>query len=98
MLCIDDYGARLYRSPSEVRRDIAEVRERMAAVRRSLDVRDMVVASLGELSDTASAVRVLEGIVDEAREALMTMRELEEELTVLREELLELRAMEGGVL
>lgn len=97
MIELYDVGARLYRTPSEIRRDIAQVRERMAVLRQQLDIRDMVVASLQDLSDTASAVRVLERIVDEAREALTAMTRLEEELTLLREELYELKAMEGGV-
>lgn len=89
-----EHGARLYRSPTDIRRDVEAVRESMAELARKLDIRDMVVASLADVGDTASAVRILETIVDEAREAQTSMEELREQLSRLYDELRELRAQE----
>lgn len=91
-----EHGSRLYRSPADVRRDVEAVRESMAELARKLDIRDMVVASLADVGDTASAARMLEAIVDEAREAQASMEELREQLSLLYEELCELRMLERG--
>ena len=84
-----------YRTPREIRNDLSDVRRRIDEVRRALDIRDMVVSALTEHTG-AGAARGLEGILDDARTAALTLGELEEELRLLREELFELHTIEQG--
>ena len=90
MLQYTPYGARLYRSASDVRSDIREVRAALAEVRQRLDIRDLIVASLQELGHPRAAIPILQTALSDAREALGRLRELECELIMLQEELSEL--------
>ncbi len=87
MLQFTPYGVRLYRNTEDVRRDILDVRAAIAEVRQKLDIRDLIVASLMETEHARDAIPLLRRAIEDAHEALHRLRELQEELTMLQEEL-----------
>ncbi len=86
---------RIYRSPEEIKRDISAINIRIAETEEMLNLRAMLVdiVSDAELGSPEELIPTLESAVAEAREALDSMRTLEEELTELRRELFEVRAV-----
>ena len=86
---------RIYRAPSEVRRDIAEISEKIEAVNDMLNIRSLLIDVL--MSEGASSaekiIPELEEVVNEARYALEKLRSLKEDLNLLEEELEEVRCL-----
>ena len=85
------FEGRIYRSPSEIKRDIEEVAERISEINEMLNIRSLISDVISEQSDTEpkrSAEAVSE-LVEFADEALYEMRELSELLSELREELMD---------
>lgn len=86
------YGGRLYRTPGEIRTDIRRIAEAIREADQKLNIRDMVVETLCSAGgDPKKLISSLEDLLEESREALDTLGELEEKLDSLREELEESR-------
>ena len=85
------YAPRLYREPSEIRRDIRDIAEKIEDVNYMLNVRYIISEVISEHSENennaARGAAAVAEIVEYAREALDKMRELEEALDELKDEL-----------
>lgn len=88
---------RIYRTPAEIRRDIAEISEKIEQTGDMLNIRalliDLLVSDRADSPDTL--IPDLEEAIDEAKGALTGLRLLEEELSSLEEELGEVRCQIG---
>ena len=80
---------RLYRTPGEIKRDIAEICDKIEETNEMLNIRSLITEILlSERRDSPEKlIPELETVIYEAREALTKLRELNEELSMLREEL-----------
>lgn len=85
----------LYRTPSEIGRDIVEVRQRICDIEDRLNVRNILAEALPELamSDPARWIPQLEGIVKEATDLLFTLEGLSDTLDMLMTELEETKCI-----
>ncbi len=90
-------GARIYREPSEIRRDIRDISIRIEETNSMLNVRELMMNILtgGDFGSPERLISELSAAVAEAEEALVTLRELEEEIGALREELREVKWLRG---
>ena len=88
---------RIYRMPSEIKRDIKRISENIDETYSMLNIRSLLVEILSsESADSPDKlIPDLEEAVYEARCALEKMRGLEEELRLLEEELEETRCRIG---
>ena len=79
----------LYRTLTEIRRDMSRISKEIADTNQRLNIRSMLIELIDESRSEKpeNFILDLEEMVGEAREALNKLGELEEELTVLREEL-----------
>ena len=86
---------RIYRTPGEIRRDIAEISEKIELTNDMLNIRALLLDMLiSERTDSPEKLIFdLEEAISEAREALANMKKLEEELSLLEEELEEVRCL-----
>lgn len=86
---------RIYRTPGEIRRDISEISEKIEATSEMLNIRALLVDMLmSERSDSPEKlIPDLEEAISEAREALVNMKRLKDELTSLEEELGEVKCL-----
>ena len=91
--------ARIYRSVTEIREDMGEIRERIREANACLDLRALLIGFLDstreENRDPEKWLPELEDAVSAAREAYDSLSELREELSDLREELCEVRCAMG---
>lgn len=89
--------ARVYRSLGEIRRDICYIRGEIKEAGESLNMRALLLDFLDRLRDSEPCewLPELEAAVAEAREAYDSLRELNEELVCLREELGDTRCAMG---
>ena len=80
---------RLYRTPGEIKRDIADITEKIEETNEMLNIRSLITEILlSERKDSPEKlIPELETVICEAREALDRLRELHEQLSLLREEL-----------
>ena len=79
----------LYRSLTEIRRDMCKISKEIAETNQRLNLRSMLIELIdgSRTKGNDSLILDLEEIVGEARDALDRLKGLEEELTALREEL-----------
>ncbi len=87
----------LYRSLTEIRRDMSRISREIADTNQRLNIRSMLIELINESRSQKpqNFILDLEEIVGEAREALDRLGGLEEELTALREELRTTRCAMG---
>lgn len=80
---------RLYREPSEILGDIAEVKRKINAVNSSLNIRDLVCDLLSSYAKACPEkwIAALGSIVDEAGETLEELNALGQTLDLLKLEL-----------
>ncbi len=88
---------RIYRTAGEIRRDIAEISEKIEETGEMLNIRALLVDMLmSERADSPERlIPDLEEAISEARDALVGLKRLKEELSSLEEELLEVRCLCG---
>jgi len=81
--------ARLYRSPERIREDIFEIKTRIEAVDRMLNVRDILTAAIDEYAtgEPEKWIPALSEIVADAEETLDRLKSLRQTLDSLSEEL-----------
>ncbi|MBR2650426.1 MAG: hypothetical protein IKD45_02080 [Clostridia bacterium] len=80
---------RLYRSPEEIRRDIADIKRKIGEVNELFNIRELIssVISESEGGDMERMAAAASELADSAEEALSELRMLSEMLTLLRAEL-----------
>ena len=90
-------GARIYRMPEEIKRDISELKNKIEEINSRLNIRALVLDFLsdGESSPPEKLVPALESMLAEAEEALTKLKVLREELSDLEEELYEVKCEIG---
>ena len=90
-------GARIYRRPAEIRRDIAEIKAQIAETDTMINVRSLLLDALCEFSEDEPDrwLPEIEEIVEEARETLNSLASLEKTLYDLEEELRRTRWVMG---
>ena len=84
---------RTYRTPYEIKRDIAEIKERISDIGDMLNIRSILIDILADERSDSPEILIpeLEAAVNEAKGALKELEELDSELSALREELSEAR-------
>lgn len=91
-------GPRIYRSPSEIKKDIKKIGEEIDETLSMINIRSLLIDILS--GDNAASpeklIPDLEEAITEAREALGKLRGLKEELCMLEEELEETRCKLGS--
>ena len=92
-------GARIYRSPSEIRKDIKRISEEIDDTLSMINIRSLLIEILsGEnLASPEKMIPDLEEAIYEAKGALENMKGLKEELCLLEEELEETRCKVGSI-
>ena len=86
----------LYRSPSQIKRDIREIKERIEEINERTNIRSLLFDMLVDSNENPKlVVEVLSEALTEAEEALMKLSELEEELSELERELMEVKCELG---
>ena len=85
--------SRLYRTPSEIKRDISRVRTQLEEIGEMLSIHNLLINLVSEFatSEPKKWIPELEETVAEAKDALEKARELEELLNDLSAELREAR-------
>ncbi len=94
--CISQ-GLYSYRSPSEIKADICEIRERIDSVNDLFNIRELIASVIteGAGDDICRVAEAAAELADAAEEAMLELRVLNESLAELREELL-FALKEGG--
>ena len=89
--------ARIYRRPSDIRSDIAEIKARIAETDNMINVRSLLLDALCEFSEDEPDrwLPEIEEIVEEARETLKSLSALEKTLAELEDELRRTRWVMG---
>ncbi len=84
---------RIYRSPSDVRRDINEVRSAIDKINSKLNIRGLLLEMITdeEKLSPKDVIPTLEAMLKEAEDALSRLDELRCELALLEEELYEIK-------
>ncbi len=85
--------ARLYRYPSQIQADISTVKMRLCEIENMLSVREMLLGLVSEGEPPDVWIPKLEQAIDDASEALCTMRFLNDRLGELSEELGEVKCL-----
>ena len=87
----------LYRSPTEIRKDIARINRQIREADEMLSVRNILTEMIDELAteDPERWIDELESTVDEARDALRRLCRLRDALTELSVELEESKWVRG---
>lgn len=88
---------RIYRSPAEIRSDIAEIKAMIAETDNMINVRSLLLDALCEFSEDEPDrwLPEIEEIVEEARETLKSLSALEKTLADLEDELRRTRWVMG---
>ena len=89
--------ARLYRSPDEIRRDIAEISKKIREADEQLTVRNVLMSVISEFADAEPErwIPEFEETLAEAKEAMERLTRLEDTLEELSVELREARWARG---
>ncbi len=84
-------SAHLYRSPDEIKSDIYEIRERIASVNELFNIRELIANVITESAgeDMRRVAQAAADLADAAEEASLELSVLNENLSELRAELLE---------
>ncbi len=87
----------LYRSPSQIKRDIREIKERIEEINERTNIRSLLFDMLVDSKEESPqlVVKALSEALTEAEEALGKLRTLEEELSDLECELTEVKCELG---
>ena len=95
---INGTGPTVFRSPEEIRDDIAYIKMKIEETRGALNLRELLTSILADEreSDSRALIGALSDAVDEAKAALCELRELEAELYELEDELKEARWIMGS--
>lgn len=90
-------GARIYRSPDEIRLDMCEARLAIEKINEKLNVRSLAfeMISQGDELEPGKLVSFLEDMHSEAEEALAELYQLNELISELEEELYEVKCVIG---
>ena len=95
----DEFGRAptIYRTPDEIRLDIEEARYEIERINSGINIRELILEMLSddEKFSPASIVSELENLLSAAEEALAELSNLNEELTMLEEELYEVKCEIG---
>ena len=85
------YPPRLYRAPEEIRRDIYDISRRISEANRMMNVRSLIseIILSGSEGDLPRQIDAVTELVEAAEEMVTEMRELEEGLDMLADELSE---------
>jgi hypothetical protein len=86
---------RIYRTPGEIKRDIRDIADKIEETNEMINIRGLLLDMLTS-ENSASPEKLipdLEEAVAEAREALINLGRLKEELTSLEEELGEVKCL-----
>ena len=88
---------RIYRAPNEIRRDIDEISAKIKETNLRLNLRalvlDIISSDRGE--EPANLISELESAIEESREALSELKNLENDLTALEYEMEEIKWLAG---
>ena len=89
---------RLYRTPSEIKKDIKEIKEEISDIYSMINIRSLLMDILvsERINDPEKLIPELADTLALANEALSELKGLEEELSELREELSEAKWARGG--
>ena len=89
--------AKIYRTPAEIKSDIMKISVQIKEKTSMLNIRDMLLNILmsERLDSPEKLIPELEDTITEARQALDSLRNLNEELNSLEEELMEVRWLFG---
>ena len=89
--------AKIYRTPAEIKSDIMKISVQIKETTSMLNIRDMLLNILmsERLDSPEKLIPELEDTIAEARQALDSLRNLNEELNSLEEELMEVRWLFG---
>ena len=81
--------ARLYRSPEKIREDIFDIKTKIEAVKRMLNVRNILTEVIDEYAagEPEKWIPALSEIVAEAEDTLDKLKKLREDLDILSDEL-----------
>lgn len=81
----------LYRDTESIRDDISVIRQKIAEVKRSFSIRELLIDMLSDTRERKPREWIfdLEGVISQAESAYSHLSELREELDYLREELRE---------
>ena len=84
---------RIYRTPGEIRQDIRQLRSAINEINSRLNIRELLLEIITdeEKISPENVVQTLEAMLYEAEEALSKLKELRGELSLLEEELYEVR-------
>ncbi len=87
---------RLYRSPLEIKRDMAIIEEKIRETEEKLSVRNLIATLLesnqeGEAVMDESTITTLESIIENAERSLFHLERLRDGINYLEEELSEVR-------
>ena len=88
---------RLYRSPTDVRRDIFEIKQKIAECDSRLNIKGILTDSLTEYAygEPEKWIPALKALVDEADETLRTLEGLKQTLDMLTRELEDTKCVLG---
>lgn len=86
---------RIYRSPFEIEEDIKEIKRKISETEERLNIRSLIMDIIAgdRTGRPEPLIRELESAIADAGEALQYMKELDEELSLLREELMDVRCV-----
>ncbi len=81
--------AKLYRSPSEIREDIIEIKNKIESVNSMLNIRNMLTSMMENYAsrEPETWIPMLEGVAEDARDSLDRLKELNRALDALTAEL-----------
>ena len=87
--------ARLYRSPSEIRRDMTRISRTIRENEEMLSVHNLLIEMIPEWADKSPETWIpeLEEIVDDANEAMDNLKRLKAALELLSEELEDVKCL-----
>lgn len=90
---VNGYPPRIYREPAEIRRDIARITQMIDETSAMLNIRALLIDILSHdrADKPESLIPDLELAIEDAKEALSRMNSLKEELSLLEEELEEVK-------
>ena len=97
--CDGEYGrgARIYRSPEEIRLDIYEAKLAIEKINERLNIRSLIFEMISEKEEMSpeELVSTLEDMLSEAESALSELSALNDQLSELEEELYEVKCEIG---
>ena len=95
---VEGMAPRLYRSPSEILRDMESITAKISEISDMLSIHNLIMEIIPEWAECAPEnwIPKLEDTLAEASDALDTLRTLKERLEELKDELEEVRCIMRG--